>query len=122
LYRANKGRPSGHSPKATGPVLSKTAGGPDPGKPRPLRFFGGWALRQCSVRSPPFRALGPFSHWRSGLTKGTKMASDPAINQSVLLLGKYQFTGDGHTAISAAGATTMNNLATTLDNCNNDRP
>jgi hypothetical protein len=46
-----------------------------------------------------------------------------AINQSVLLLGKYKFTGAGYTGkISTADATTMNNLATTLDNYNNDRP
>jgi hypothetical protein len=83
-------------------------------------------------------------------TTGAKMASDPAfnlaaqlvaaelnyaagagrtptattaINQSVLLLGKYKFIGTGYSGkISAADATTMNNLATTLDNYNNDRP
>jgi hypothetical protein len=80
--------------------------------------------------------------------KGTKMASDPAfnlaaqlmaaelnyaagagrtptattaINQAVVLLGKYKFDGNTHTTISAADATTMNNLARTLDDYNNDR-
>jgi len=94
---------------------------------------------------------------KSTTDKGTKMASDPAfnlaaqqlaaelnytagagktptattaINQAVLLLGKYKFdgsevggtyTGGTHTKISAADATTMNNLARTLDDYNNDR-
>jgi Prealbumin-like fold domain len=48
-------------------------------------------------------------------------AATTAINQAVLLLGKYQFDGNTHTPISSADATTMNNLATTLDNYNNDR-
>ena len=87
---------------------------------------------------------------KSTITSATKMASDPAfnlaaqlvaaelnfevgagktptaataVNQAVLILGKYKFTGDGYTGkISAADATTMNSLATTLDNYNNDRP
>jgi hypothetical protein len=87
---------------------------------------------------------------KSTTTSGTKMASDPAfnlaaqlvaaelnyaagagktpaattaINQSVLLLGKYQFNGNGYLGkISAADATTMNSLATTLNNYNNDIP
>jgi hypothetical protein len=85
---------------------------------------------------------------KSTISTGAKMASDPAfnlaaqlvaaelnfaagagrtptatsaINQAVLLLGKYQFNGITHTKISAADVTTMNNLATTLDNYNNDR-
>lgn len=85
---------------------------------------------------------------KSTITKGTKMASDPAFNlaaqllaaelnytagagktgtatnaitQAVLLLGKYQFNGDTHTKISAADTTTMNNLAKILDDYNNDR-
>lgn len=46
-----------------------------------------------------------------------------AINQAVLLLGKYQFNGNGYTGkISSADATTMNNLATILNNYNNDLP
>src|SRR5262249_25410302 len=45
-----------------------------------------------------------------------------AVNQAVLLLGKYQFNGLTHTTISAADVTAMNNLATTLDNYNNNRP
>ena len=87
---------------------------------------------------------------KSTMTSGKKMASDPAfnlvaqliaaelnftagaakngtvisaVNQAVVLLGKYKFTGDGYTGkISAADATTMNNLAKTLDNYNNNRP
>ena len=43
-----------------------------------------------------------------------------AVNQAVLLLGKYKFDGKTHTKISAADATTMNNLATILDNYNNN--
>jgi hypothetical protein len=43
-----------------------------------------------------------------------------AINQAVLLLGKYQFNGLTHTAISAADAATMNNLAQLLDKYNNN--
>jgi len=85
---------------------------------------------------------------KSTTNNGTKMASDPAfnlaaqllaaelnysagagktptattaINQAVLLLGKYQFNGISHTKISAADATVMNNLARTLDDYNNDR-
>jgi hypothetical protein len=85
---------------------------------------------------------------KSTTDKGTKMASDPAfnlaaqllaaelnytagagktptattaINQAVLLLGKYKFDGKTHTTISAADSTTMNNLAKTLDDYNNDR-
>jgi hypothetical protein len=85
---------------------------------------------------------------KSTTDKGTKMASDPAfnlaaqlmaaelnftagagktgaattaINQAVLLLGKYQFNGISHTKISAADTTTMNGLAKTLDDYNNDR-
>lgn len=46
-----------------------------------------------------------------------------AITQAVLILGKYHFDGTGYTGkISAADATTMNNLATILDNYNNNRP
>jgi hypothetical protein len=52
---------------------------------------------------------------------GRTPAATRAINQAVLLLGKYQFDGNTHKAISAADATTMNNLATTLDNYNNGR-
>jgi len=86
---------------------------------------------------------------KSTISSGSKMASDPAfnlaaqlvaaelnfaagagkttaattaINQAVLLLGKYSFNGNTHTAISAADVTLMNSLATTLDNYNNDRP
>ena len=94
---------------------------------------------------------------KSTIDKGTKKASDPAfnlaaqlmaaelnytagagktptattaINQAVLLLGKYKFdgsevggtyTGGTHTPISAADQTTMNNLAKTLDDYNNNR-
>ena len=85
---------------------------------------------------------------KSTTDKGTKMASDPAfnlaaqllaaelnftagagktpsattaINQAVLLLGKYKFNGITHDKISAADATTMNNLAKILDDYNNDR-
>lgn len=85
---------------------------------------------------------------KSTIDKGTKMASDPvfdlaaqllaaelnyaagagktptatsAINQAVVLLGKYKFDGKSHTSISAADATTMNNLVRTLDDYNNDR-
>ena len=43
-----------------------------------------------------------------------------AVNQAVLLLGKYKFDGKTHTKISAADTTTMNNLATILDNYNNN--
>jgi len=54
---------------------------------------------------------------------GKTPTATTAINQSVLLLGKYKFIGTGYTGnITAADATTMNNLATTLDNYNNDRP
>ena len=85
---------------------------------------------------------------KSRIDTGKKMASDPAfnlaaqllaaelnytagagktptatnaINQAVLLLGKYQFNGKTHTTISAADATTMNNLAKILDDYNNNR-
>jgi hypothetical protein len=43
-----------------------------------------------------------------------------AITQAVLLLGKYNFNGSTHTSISKADATTMNSLAKTLDNYNNN--
>ena len=87
---------------------------------------------------------------KSTMTSGKKMASDPAfnlvaqligaelnfvagaakngpvinaVNQAVVMLGKYKFTGDGYTGkISASDAKTMNNLANTLDNYNNNRP
>jgi len=85
---------------------------------------------------------------KSTITSNKKMASDPAfnlaaqllaaelnftagaakngtvinaVNQAVLLLGNYQFNGETHTKISAADATTMNSLATTLDNYNNNK-
>jgi len=51
---------------------------------------------------------------------GQTPAATLAINQAVLLLGKYQFDGTTHTAISAADATIMNALATVLDNYNNN--
>jgi len=85
---------------------------------------------------------------KSTVTAGKKMASDPAfnlaaqllgaelnfvagagktpaavnaVNQAVVLLGKYQFDGNGYQGkISAADAATMNSLAQTLDNYNND--
>ena len=53
---------------------------------------------------------------------GKKPTVTTAIQQAVLLLGKYQFNGLTHKTISTADATTMNNLATTLDNYNNNRP
>jgi hypothetical protein len=53
---------------------------------------------------------------------GKKPAVTTAIQQAVLLLGKYHFDGLTHTTISAADAATMNSLATTLDNYNNNRP
>jgi hypothetical protein len=52
---------------------------------------------------------------------GKTGAATSAINQAVILLGKYKFDGIGHTNISAADATTMNNLAKTLDDYNNNR-
>src|SRR6185503_9133858 len=46
-----------------------------------------------------------------------------AVNQAVVLLGKYAFNGASYTGkISNADANTMNSLATTLDNYNNNRP
>lgn len=84
---------------------------------------------------------------KSTIGTGKKMASDPAfnlaaqlvaaelnftagagktgvaltaVNQSVVLLGKYKFNGNTHTNISNADAATMNSLATTLDNYNNN--
>ena len=84
---------------------------------------------------------------KSTIDAGKKMASDPAfnlaaqllaaelnftagaakngtvvnaVNQAVLLLGKYQFNGISHTNISKADATTMNSLAVILDNYNNN--
>jgi len=87
---------------------------------------------------------------KSTTNNGKKMASDPAfnlaaqlvaaelnfvagagqngtaitaVNQAVVLLGKYAFNGAGYTGkISNADANTMNSLATTLDNYNNNRP
>lgn len=85
---------------------------------------------------------------KSTIDTGRKMASDPAfnlaaqlvaaelnftagagknatvinaVNEAVLLLGKYQFNGITHTTISAADAARMNQLATILDNYNNNR-
>jgi hypothetical protein len=52
---------------------------------------------------------------------GKKPAVTSAIQQAVLLLGKYKFDGNTHTAISSADATTMNNLAKLLDDYNNNR-
>ena len=53
---------------------------------------------------------------------GRTPAATSAINQAVILLGKYDFNGNGYTGkISAADATTMNNLAKTLDDYNNNR-
>ena len=87
---------------------------------------------------------------KSTTNNGKKMASDPAfnlaaqlvaaelnffagaakngavitaVNQAVVLLGKYAFNGVSYTGkISNADANTMNSLATTLDNYNNNRP
>jgi hypothetical protein len=54
---------------------------------------------------------------------GMTPAAITAVNQAVLLLGKYQVDGNGYVGkISAADATTMNSLATTLDHYNNDIP
>ncbi|MDZ5459514.1 hypothetical protein [Azohydromonas lata] len=52
---------------------------------------------------------------------GRTGAATTAVNQAVLLLGKYAFNGKTHTAIGAADANTMNNLAKTLDDYNNNR-
>jgi hypothetical protein len=52
---------------------------------------------------------------------GRTPAATDAIQQAVLLLGKYKFDGKTHTKISAADATTMNNLAKILDDYNNNR-
>ena len=52
---------------------------------------------------------------------GKTGAATTAINQAVVLLGNYQFNGITHTAISAADTLTMNALASTLDDYNNDR-
>jgi hypothetical protein len=85
---------------------------------------------------------------KSTIDAGKKMASDPAfnlaaqlaaaelnfvagayqngtvlnaVNQSVLVLGKYAFDGKTHTKISTADANLMNQLAKTLDDYNNNR-
>jgi hypothetical protein len=53
---------------------------------------------------------------------GKTPTATTAINQAVLLLGKYQFNGIGYSGtISAADASTMNSLAKKLDDYNNDR-
>jgi len=84
---------------------------------------------------------------KSTIDNGKKMASDPAfnlaaqlvaaqlnytagagktpvattaINQAVLLLGKYNFNGITHDKISATDAATMNSLAKILDDYNNN--
>lgn len=87
---------------------------------------------------------------KSTMVSGKKMASDPifnmvaqlvaaelnikagagvcgpvaiAINQANALLTKYSFNGEKYAGkLSAADATLANNLATRLDNYNNDRP
>jgi len=48
-----------------------------------------------------------------------KPAAVAAVNEAVLLLGKYQFNGVTHTPISAADASMMNSLAKVLDAYNN---
>jgi hypothetical protein len=53
---------------------------------------------------------------------GRTPAATSAINQAVLLLGSVNFDGKTHGSISAANAALMNNLATLLDNYNNNRP
>ncbi len=51
---------------------------------------------------------------------GRTAAATTAINQAVLLLGKYHFDGNGYIGkISAVGAATMNQLARILDDYNN---
>ncbi len=53
---------------------------------------------------------------------GKTGAATTAINQAVLLLGTYHFDGNGYVGkISAADAATMNQLATILDDYNNNR-
>jgi hypothetical protein len=56
-------------------------------------------------------------NYTAGAAKTT--AATDAINAAVKLLGKYQFTGTTHTAISTADAATMNSLASILDTYNN---
>jgi hypothetical protein len=52
---------------------------------------------------------------------GEKAAATTAINQAVLILGKYHFDGTGYLGkITAADAATMNGLAKTLDLYNNN--
>src|SRR5262245_51573307 len=85
---------------------------------------------------------------KSTITSNKKMSSDPAfnlaaqllaaelnftagaakngtvinaVNQAVLLLGKYPFNGHTQTKHSAAHAAAMNNLATILNNYNNNK-
>lgn len=85
---------------------------------------------------------------KSTIDAGKKMASDPAfnlaaqllaaelnftlgalptstainaVNQAVVLLGKYRFDGIRHDNISLGDARFMNNLAAVLDNYNNNR-
>jgi hypothetical protein len=52
---------------------------------------------------------------------GRTTAATSAINLAVRLLGQHEFNGVSHTSINAANATTMNNLAKTLDDYNNNR-
>jgi hypothetical protein len=52
---------------------------------------------------------------------GTNATITNVITQAVLLLGKYDFDGKTHLAISAADATLMNNYAKILDDYNNNR-
>jgi hypothetical protein len=47
-------------------------------------------------------------------------AATTAINQAVRLPGKCQFDGSTHATISTADAATMNSLANTLDDYNNN--
>jgi hypothetical protein len=52
---------------------------------------------------------------------GKKPAATTAINAAVVLLGKYQFSGNGYVGtISGADANTMNSLANTLNLYNNN--
>jgi hypothetical protein len=51
---------------------------------------------------------------------GQKPSVTLAITRAVLILGKYGFNGSTHGKISSTDANTMNSLATTLDNYNNN--
>ena len=85
---------------------------------RGIEFWKNWS--SCESAKGKHRPVLDQTLASAGSTGIVVSATSKAINQAVLLLGKYHFSGSTTVgSISAVDAATMQSLATTLNHYNN---